>query len=116
MTTKSDEHYDRALDLFAAGEHEAAVAEYRAAIDRDPAHTEAMHGLARAYQELERLDEAIQVALRIVEIDPDDALAHTSLSILYWKKGMIAEAEAESSRARILGWKHELRRNRRGAG
>jgi len=43
----------------------------------DPSFTEAMHGLARALQNLERYDEAIVVALRITELDPDDVLAHT---------------------------------------
>ncbi|PYX88794.1 MAG: hypothetical protein DMG68_07350, partial [Acidobacteria bacterium] len=52
-----------------------------------------MHGLARALQDLNQLDEAIAVAQRIAEMDPDDVLAHTSLSVLYQKKGMIPEAE-----------------------
>src|SRR2546422_8579412 len=48
--------------------------------------TEALHGLARALQDLDRLDEAIEVSNRIAEIDPADVLAHTSLSVLYQKK------------------------------
>ena len=65
--------------------------------------------VARALQDLNRLDEAIAVANRIAEIDPDDILAHTSLSVLYQKKGMIPEAEAEGNKARILGWKQQLK-------
>ena len=61
---------------------------------------------------LKRFDEAIAVAKRIGEVDPDDVLAHTSLSILYQKKGMIAEAEEESNRARILGWKQQLKQGK----
>jgi len=70
-----------------------------------------MHGLARVYLELNRLDDAIAVAKRISEVDPEDVLAHTSLSVIYQKKGMVAEAEAEASKARILGWKEQLRRS-----
>ena len=44
---------------------------------------------------------------RIAELDPDDVLAYTSLSVLYQKKGMIPEAEAEANKARILGWKQQ---------
>jgi hypothetical protein len=40
-------------------------------------------------------------------------LAHTSLSILYQKKGLVPEAEAEANKARILGWKHQLREQKR---
>ena len=42
--------------------------------------------------------------------DPDDVLAYTSLSVLYQKKGMIPEAEAEANKARILGWKQQLKK------
>ncbi len=105
----AEDHYYAALDLFAEGRHEEAIAEYRASVDLDPKFTDALHGLARAYQDLDRYDEAIAVAQRIAELDPDDILAHTSLSILYQKKGMVPEAEAEGNKARILGWKQQLR-------
>jgi tetratricopeptide (TPR) repeat protein len=108
---KAEDHYYAALDLVAEGEQERAVAEYQRSLDADPEFTEAMHGLARALQDLNRLDEAIAVARRIEEVDPDDILAHTSLSVLYQKKGMIPEAEEEGNKARILGWKQQLKKN-----
>ena len=107
---RAEDHYYAALDLFASGQAEAAVAEYEKSIAADSTFTEAMHGLARALQDLNRLDEAIAIASRIAEIDPDDVLAHTSLSVLYQKKGMIPEAEAEGNKARVLGWKQQLRK------
>lgn len=108
----AEDHYYTALDLVAEGQHEAAVAEYLKSLEVDPTFTEAMHGLSRALQDLNRLDEAITVAKRIAEVDPDDVLAHTSLSVLYQKKGMIPEAEAEGNKARVLGWKQQLRKGR----
>jgi Flp pilus assembly protein TadD len=107
----AEDHYYAALDLVADGQHEQAVAQYEQSLAADPTFTEAMHGLARALQDLNRLDEAIAVAQRIAEIDPDDVLAHTSLSVLYQKKGMIPEAEAEGNKARILGWKQQLKKS-----
>ncbi len=107
---KAEDHYYAALDLVSEGEQERAVAEYQKSLEADPTFTEAMHGLARALQNLDRLDEAIAVASRIAELDPDDVLAHTSLSVLYQKKGMIPEAEAEGNKARILGWKQQLKK------
>ena len=106
----AEHHYYAALDLVLEGHHEQAVGEYRQAVAADPRFTDALHGLSRALQDLNRLDEAIEVAQQISEIDPDDILAHTSLSILYQKKGMVPEAEAEGNKARVLGWKRELKK------
>jgi Flp pilus assembly protein TadD len=106
---KAEDLYFAALDLMMEGNLEKAAAAYQASLAADPTFTEAMHGLARVLQDLERYDEAIRVAQKIAESDPDDVLAHTSLSVLYQKKGMIAEAEAEGAKARVLGWKQQLK-------
>lgn len=108
---KAEDRYYAALDLMAGGDLQKAVTAYQESLAADPTFTEAMHGLARALQDLERYDEAIAVAQRIAEVDPDDVLAHTSLSVLYQKKGMIAEAEAEGAKARVLGWKQQLKKS-----
>ena len=109
----AERHFAAALDRFAAGDLERAVAEYNKAIHADPTFSDPMHGLARVYLELNRLDDAIAVAKRISDVDPEDVLAHTSLSVIYQKKGMVAEAEAEASKARILGWKEQLRQQKK---
>jgi tetratricopeptide (TPR) repeat protein len=100
-----------ALDLYSEGKHEEAITAYRKAIEADSTYTDALHGLARIYQDLNRFDEAIAISQRLAELDPDDVLPHTSLSILYQKKGMIPEAEAEANKARVLGWKQQLKRS-----
>ena len=107
---QAEDRYYAALDLMADGKLEEAVTAYRESLAIDPTFTEAMHGLARALQDLQRYDEAIEVATKITELDPDDVLAHTSLSVLYQKKGMIPEAEAEGAKARVLGWKQQLKK------
>jgi tetratricopeptide (TPR) repeat protein len=108
----AEDHYYAALDLYSEGKHAEAIAAYQQAIAADPTFTDALHGLTRAYQDSGRFDEAIATARKISEVDPEDTLAHTSLSILYQHKGMVPEAEAESNKARILGWKQELRKNK----
>jgi tetratricopeptide (TPR) repeat protein len=108
----AEECYYRALDFFSEGKHEEAIGEYKKAVELDPSFTDAMHGLCRSYQDLERFDEAIEIASKIAEIDPTDILAHTSLSILYQRKGMVPEAEAEANKARILGWKQQLKQQK----
>jgi tetratricopeptide (TPR) repeat protein len=106
----AEDRYYHALDLMADGQLEKAVAAYQESLAADPTFTDAMHGLTRALQDLQRYDEAIAVAQRLAEVDPDDVLAHTSLSVLYQKKGMIPEAEAEGAKARVLGWKAQLKK------
>ncbi len=108
----AEDHYYAALDHYAEGHAPLAIAEYQAAIAADPTFLDAMHGLARVYQDTEEYDRAISVAQRITELDPDDVLAHTSLSILYQRKGMVPEAEAEANKARILGWKQQLKQGK----
>ena len=105
----AEDGYYSALDHYAEGRLREAIADYEAAIAADPTFLDAMHGLARAYQDSEEFDSAIVVANRITELDPDDVLAHTSLSILYQRKGMVPEAEAEAAKARVLGWKQQLK-------
>src|SRR5581483_34306 len=107
---QAEDHYYAALDLVLEGEPERALAEYQTSLEIDPTFTEAMHGMAKTLQDMNRLDDAIAVANRIVELDPDDVLAHTSLSVCYQKKGMIPEAEAEGNKARVLGWKQQLKK------
>jgi tetratricopeptide (TPR) repeat protein len=105
----AEDHYYSALDHYAEGRHGEAIAEYEAAIAEDGSFLDAMHGLARVLQDTGQYDKALAVANRIAELDPDDVLAHTSLSILYKSKGMVPEAEAEAAKARVLGWKQQLK-------
>jgi tetratricopeptide (TPR) repeat protein len=108
---RAEDHFYKGLDLYSEGKHEQAIAEYRRAVEADPTYTDALHGLARIYQDLGQLDEAIEISQKLADLEPDDVLPHTSLSILYQKKGMISEAEAEANKARVLGWKQQLKKS-----
>jgi tetratricopeptide (TPR) repeat protein len=102
-------HYDLAVESLAAGDVEAAIAGFRAALAADATFSDATHGLIHALKGAGRLEEAIAVTQALIASDPDDTLAHTSLSILYQQQGKVPEAEAAALRAKLLGWKHELR-------
>ncbi len=106
---KAEEHYLRGVDLFAEDKLNEALAAYQQALEQDPGYTDAMHGMAQAYLRLERFDDAITISRRIAEVEPDDALAHTNMSIAYQRKGMIPEAESEGALARALSWKQQLK-------
>ena len=109
----AEEQYHKALDLVASGEPCAAVEGFQACIALDPDKLDAVHGLIRALQDCGRLDDGIEWAKRLIDMDPSDPLAHTSLSILYQHKGMIPEAELEATKARLLDWKQQLQQGKK---
>ena len=109
--SEAKQHYKKGLGLFGDGKHAEAITEYERALALEPKWTDAMHALAMAHLQNGSVDEAIRVGKEIVELDPDDAFAHTSLSIFYQRKDMIEEAEKEAAKARMISWKEELKKN-----
>ena len=94
-----------AFGHFAAGRIDEAVAGYRLALALDPALAIAWNGLAMTLERAGDLDGAIDAARRLIELEPDEALGHTSLSRFYQRKGMIREAEDEKAIATRLAMK-----------
>ncbi len=109
-----EELYDQAIDLFADGKLDEAVATYRQAIALDPNFADAWHGLAMAHAEAHQYDQAIDAGKKLCELTPDDVLAFTSLSRFYQAAGMVPEAEAAGAKARMLDWKRQLKESEPG--
>ncbi len=87
--------YKEGVEHYAAGRTDDAVASYRQALEINGEMAMAWNGLAMALAKAGDLDAALDAAKRYVELEPDEALAHTSLSVIYQRKGMIPEAEEE---------------------
>src|ERR1700678_4133398 len=111
-SSTAEDLYHEGLDRLAEGDAAGAAQPLRRCLEADPGMLDAMHGLIRALQEQGDLDAAIAVAQRLLQLDPDEVLAHTSLSILYQHKGMVPEAEAEALQAKLLGWKKHLQQQK----
>ena len=105
----ADDHYYRGIDFFGEGKLDEAIAEYRRALEIDPKFADALHGLAQAYHAKQDFDRTIETAQKIVVLDPEDILAWTAISRAYQRKGMIPQAEEAGHKARVLGWKQQLR-------
>jgi tetratricopeptide (TPR) repeat protein len=103
-----EDFYNRGMELFAEDNFDEAIVAFQNALDEDAGYTDALHALAMTYSHQEKLDEAIEIGKKLIEVAPDDELAHTSLSIFYQQKGMIAEAEHIAAQARTLSWKRQL--------
>jgi len=105
----AEDHYYAGIDFFGEGKLPEAIAEYTRALELDPKFSDALHGLAQAYHARQDFDRTIETARRILDLDPDDILAWTTISRAYQRKGMVPEAEEAGNKARILGWKQQLK-------
>lgn len=105
------DHYMKGLKLFGQNRYLEAIEEYRKALAVDTARTDVLLALATAQMNAQLLDEAIVSGRRLVDLDGEDPFAHTTLSMIYQRKGMIDEAEKEQAKARMLSWKQELKTN-----
>ncbi len=101
--------FDAGLECMAEGNALGAAELFEQVLSERPSDVEAMHGLIRALVDSGRVDEALARTQMLIEREPEDVLAVTRLSMIYQQMGMIAEAEAAAARAKILGWKMELR-------
>jgi tetratricopeptide (TPR) repeat protein len=115
MPSKED-LFDAAVDSVADGNLEAAVDLYRRALEIDPAYADGWEGLSMALADLDRFDEAIAAATRVVELSPDEQLAYTNLSRIYQRAGDVPKAEEWAAKGRVLDWKQQLKAGKPGEG
>jgi len=104
--------YKRGFDAFANDRHDEAIALYQQALRLEPALAIAWNGLSLAHRQKGDLVAAIAAGKRLIELEPDDALSHTNLSILYQRSGMIPEAEEEKAIAMQIQMKQQARGRR----
>jgi tetratricopeptide (TPR) repeat protein len=112
----AEDHYYAGIDLFGEGKLAEAIAEYTRALELNPQFSDALHGLAQAYHAQQDFDRTIETARRILALDPEDILAWTTISRAYQRKGLVPEAEEAGNKARILGWKQQLREQKTNSG
>ncbi len=99
---KAREIYRDAFQHYIEERFEQAAGQYRRAVELDPSLALAWNGLVMALERTGDLSGAIEAAQRLIALTPEDVLAHTSLSRLYQRKGMIPEAEKELAEAARL--------------
>ncbi len=96
------ECFNAGLTHFAKQEFDAAINFFRQAINIDEKYESAYSALAECYNRSGKVDEAIPVVQKWIEINKHDPLAHTALSRLYVQKNMIEEAEKEMAISNFL--------------
>lgn len=106
--SEAEELFYEGTDLHAEGRHDEALACFDKALGIDPGYTDALLGKAMAHAAKAELEAAIAITKRLIELKPDEVLAHTTLSRFYQQAGQIAEAEEAAAKARTLDWKRQL--------
>ncbi|NKB65760.1 MAG: tetratricopeptide repeat protein [Candidatus Latescibacteria bacterium] len=96
------ELYKSGMAKFVQQDFAAALEDFGQALDLDPDFADVLQAAAHAHEKLGDFDQAVALAERAVACNPNDFLAHTSLSMFYQRKGMIAEAEREKALAAQL--------------
>ncbi len=117
MAEAEDLYFD-GLDCFAEEDWAGAIDRFQRAAEADPTYMDAYHGIARACFEAREadpsfLDLAIEAAKKIVEFEPDDVTAYSTLSQCYVWKGDKETAEMWGGKARVAGWKQQLKRDKK---
>lgn len=79
--------YDLGFALDRLGRLSEAIAEYRAALARNPNHLDSLNNLGVALASQGRLDEAARQFERLVAINPDSADAHANLGVVRLAQG-----------------------------
>jgi cytochrome c-type biogenesis protein CcmH/NrfG len=100
---------DDATFEFTMGDHAAALAKLEEAIQADPACVAAWHAMAEIHFDQGEYQKALEAGTMAVGLREEDVHIHTTLSRIWMELGDKEEAEKHGARARILGWKAQLK-------
>ena len=99
MSTKV-ERYDEAIALKSNGKDDEALAKLEALAQEEPDYALAHSALSVFYGKMDRLDEAIEHAQKVCELEPGDPFSFVAKSLVCQKAGKLAEAEDAMAQAR----------------
>lgn len=97
-----EERYDAAQRIKESGDLEAAISALESVVGDHPDFALAHAALAAWCRRLQRFEEAIRHARRVCELEPNDPLSYTALSVICMQAGQIPQAEEALARSRML--------------
>jgi Flp pilus assembly protein TadD len=98
----NEELYAEADQLKDRGDLEGAVAKLDELLAQDPSYALAHSALAVILGRLRHHEQAINHALKVCELQPNDTFSFTALSVTYQRAGRIPEAEDAMAHARMM--------------
>jgi len=93
---------NKGFQYFAQKNYERAIIFFEKAIEEDESFEAAYSALSESLNRMGKIDEAIPIVKKWIEVNKHDPIAHTALSRLYVQKGMIEEAEKEMAISNFL--------------
>jgi tetratricopeptide (TPR) repeat protein len=103
-----EELFYEGSDLQGEGRYDEAMDCFDKCLNIDPGYCDAILGKAMVHLAREEFDDAIALGHKLVELEPDEILSFTNLSMFYMRAGRIAEAEEAGAKARMLDWKRQI--------
>lgn len=100
---------DEATFDFTMGDVEEALEKLNKAVCLDAANFGAWHALAEIHFDRGSYDEALEAGSIAAGLEDENVHIHTTLSRIWMEKGNKEMAEQHGARARVLGWKEQLR-------
>ena len=94
---------------YTMGEIDVALAKIDRATAADPTSLPAWHASAEIRFNARRFDEALVAAEKAHALAPEDLFINTTLSRIWMEKGDKAAAERFGAKAKMLGWKDQLK-------
>jgi Flp pilus assembly protein TadD len=99
--------------LFTQEDNKAALEKLAIAISIDSSNFHPWLAQAEIYYGLKNFDNALTAAETAQKINPEDVHVHTTLSRIWIQKNDKDKAEKFSRRARMLGWKEQIRNKKK---
>jgi len=96
----NEELYDQAIQLQQDGKMEEAVGMLRELVAQAPDYALAHSALSVFCSRLEKVDEAVEHAARVCELESDDPFSFVAMSLICQKAGRLEEAERAMMQAR----------------
>lgn len=102
MKDEFKKRYSAALDMMANDCYVDSADAMKKILIECPDFLDVYEGLAMVLSHQGKFDDAIQIIQQLIVRDPENIMAHASLSVLFMKKGMIEAAEEAKAKATVL--------------
>lgn len=111
VVEEDPEHFAARVNLgtayYSEGEYVAAARQFEAARELQPENPKVLLNLAASRNQLDQVEEAIDLLLEVLELDPQFRDVHHNLAIAYWRQGKLPQAMAELEMELALHPDHE---------